>query len=194
MRRSLTSVGTFLTPNLVALSLFACGASAPPPATAVEAAPAAELRERGPNALCAARGPLPDLTCTPGAVMNIDLDAICNTSTSGRRHVAPGDHKKAFTEYGYSYPQARGAFEVDHLIPLELGGDNVLENLWAEPAEPRPGVHEKDKVENYLHRQVCAHAMTLADAQHQIVTDWLAVWRQISSTDGPDVDADGDGP
>jgi 5-methylcytosine-specific restriction endonuclease McrA len=32
------------------------------------------------------------------------------------------------------YPQQHGAFEVDHLIPLELGGDNVIANLWPEAA------------------------------------------------------------
>ena len=65
------------------------------------------------------------------------------------------------------------------MIPLELGGDNVIANLWPEAAEPRPGFHQKDKVENYLHRQVCAGAMSLTDAQRGIATDWIAVWKQI---------------
>ncbi len=42
-----------------------------------------------------------------------------------------------------------------------------------------PGAHEKDKVENYLHRQVCGGQMTLAAAQKQIASDWLSVWDQI---------------
>jgi hypothetical protein len=33
------------------------------------------------------------------------------------------------------FRQPRGAYEVDHLIPLELGGDNVIANLWPEAAE-----------------------------------------------------------
>jgi hypothetical protein len=125
--------------------------------------------------------------------MTTDFETICNTSTHGRRLVTATVHRQAFTEYGYSYPQAPGAFEVDHLIPLELGGDNVIENLWAEPAEPRPGFHEKDKVENYLHKQVCSHSMSLADAQHQIATDWMAVWNRISSMELTDTtDDDGE--
>ena len=55
----------------------------------------------------------------------------------------------------------------------------MIANLWPEAAEPRPGFHQKDKVENYLHRQVCAGAMSLTDAQRQIATDWIAVWKQI---------------
>ena len=70
-------------------------------------------------------------------------------------------------------------FEVDHLIPLELGGDNSIANLWPEAAEPTPGFHEKDRVENYLHRRVCEGAMSLADAQRQVATDWVRVWRQM---------------
>jgi hypothetical protein len=130
---------------------------------------------------CKALGPLPDPACTPGAVMTKDLDVICHHGTHERRHVEASVHKLAFTEYSYTFPKARGAFEVDHLIPLELGGDNVIENLWAEPASPRPGFHEKDKVENYLHAQVCSGAMTLDDAQKVIATDWLRVWKTMNA-------------
>ena len=138
---------------------------------------------------CVARGALPDPVCTPGATMIIeagvlDTNTICNTPTGPRRFVPFEVHQLAFTEYGYTYPEPRGEFEVDHLIPLELGGDNVIANLWAEPAEPRPGFHEKDKVENYLHKQVCSGAMTLADAQKQIATDWLSVWVQMEKGHG----------
>jgi hypothetical protein len=125
--------------------------------------------------------------------MTTDIDTICNTTTGGRRNVSSAVHKQAFTEYGYTYPQAHGAFEVDHLIPLELGGDNVIANIWAEPAEPRPGFHEKDKVENYLHRQVCSKAMTLAEAQREIMTDWLAVWKKMGGETDARAVADDDG-
>jgi hypothetical protein len=69
-------------------------------------------------------------------------------------------------------------YVLDHLIPLELGGDNTIENLWAEAASPKSGFHEKDLVENYLHIQVCSGAMTLDEAQKIIATDWLSVWRK----------------
>lgn len=179
---------------LVAALSLSCAATRSTPAQGpTGTAPVAELSARASGTRCAARGPLPDAQCTPGAVMTTDFETICNTSTHGRRLVTATVHRQAFTEYGYSYPQAPGAFEVDHLIPLELGGDNVIENLWAEPAEPRPGFHEKDKVENYLHKQVCSHSMSLADAQHQIATDWMAVWNRISSMELTDTtDDDGE--
>jgi hypothetical protein len=119
--------------------------------------------------------------------MTTAMDIICKHSTKERRRVSSEVHRQTFTEYGISYPQPRGAYEVDHLVPLELGGDNMIENLWPESAQPVPGFHEKDKVENYLHRQVCSGAMTLANAQRQIATDWTTVWRRIEGQAGTPV-------
>lgn len=39
----------------------------------------------------------------------------------------------------------------------------------------------QDKVENYLHDQVCSGAMTLRAAQEAIVRDWYAIYLQITS-------------
>jgi hypothetical protein len=72
-----------------------------------------------------------------------------------------------------------GEYEVDHLVSLELGGSNDLSNLWPEAAEPKPGFHEKDKVENYLHDQVCSGALSLEEAQTTIATNWLSVLPQL---------------
>src|SRR6266513_1573367 len=38
---------------------------------------------------------------------------------------------------------------------------------------------EKDRVENYLHDQVCSGAMSLKDAQTQIATNWLTVYHRM---------------
>jgi hypothetical protein len=77
-----------------------------------------------------------------------------------------------YAEYGIvSY--TTGKYEVDHLISLELGGSNDISNLWPEAASPQPGFHEKDKVENYLHDQVCSGVISLAQAQQRLPpTGW----------------------
>jgi hypothetical protein len=68
-------------------------------------------------------------------------------------------------------------YELDHLIPLELGGcPNCEANLWPEPWNVFPGASEKDEVESYLHNQVCSGVMPLAEAQQQIAADWYAVY------------------
>jgi hypothetical protein len=75
------------------------------------------------------------------------------------------------------------AYELDHLIPLELGGcPDCQENLWLEPYDPRPGARQKDRVENFLHREVCSGAMPLEDAQKAIASDWYKIYIRISGT------------
>ena len=123
------------------------------------------------------QGVLPDPACTPGAVMPLSVDEVCNTSTKGRRNVTSAMKKKVYAAYGVPRPQPSGAYEVDHFVPLELGGSNDLANLWPEPASPTPGFHQKDCVEDYLHAQVCTdHTMSLSEAQQAIATDWLNVF------------------
>jgi len=72
-------------------------------------------------------------------------------------------------------------YEVDHFIPLELGGSNDIKNLWLEPAEPKPGFHEKDIVENCLHYQVCFGNESLQKAQEEIRSDWYSVYQRIQN-------------
>ena len=69
-----------------------------------------------------------------------------------------------------------GDYEEDHLISLELGGNPTdPKNLWPEPYLPKPGARQKDQVEDFLHREVCAGRMTLRDAQLLISSDWTKV-------------------
>jgi hypothetical protein len=71
-------------------------------------------------------------------------------------------------------------YELDHLIPLELGGCPECEtNLWPQPRNVFPGASEKDEVEDYLHHQVCSSAVPLAEAQREIAADWYAVYKRI---------------
>jgi len=77
-------------------------------------------------------------------------------------------------------PGTASDYELDHIIPLELGGCPDCEgNLWMEPWS-HPGAHEKDRVEDYLHREVCQGRMSLGEAQRLITSDWYAVYRDLS--------------
>lgn len=117
---------------------------------------------------CHVRGLLPDPVCTPGAVETVDVAVVCGTSTRERRHVTEEQRRAVLAAYG----NPAGAFELDHLVPLELGGSNANANLWPEPG---PDFKAKDHVENVLHGRVCSGKMTLEDAQRAIARDWTAV-------------------
>ena len=129
---------------------------------------------------CAAQGGLPDPACTPGALLATGTkDAICQPGYAGSvRNVPTSEKNQDYAEYGIA-SHTPGQYEVDHLVSLELGGSNDISNLWPELASPKPGFHEKDQVENYLHSQVCSGAIALKDAQVEIATNWLAVYNQM---------------
>jgi hypothetical protein len=57
------------------------------------------------------------------------------------------------------------AFQEDHLISLELGGNPTdPRNLWP---EPYPRASAVDQIENDLNHRVCAGSLTLAQAQER---------------------------
>jgi len=140
------------------------------------------IGQRSQTSSCHVRGPFPDPACTPGAIFpDATLAEICVPGYTARvRNVSAKTKNLVYEEYGFSYPQPPGAFEADHLIPLELGGSNDIANLFPEAALPVPGFHEKDLVENYLHGEACAGRVPLDAAQKQIANDWLAVYQALT--------------
>ena len=70
-------------------------------------------------------------------------------------------------------------YEEDHLISLEIGGNPTSpNNLWPEPWNDAYGAHAKDRLENALKREVCSGKTTLAEAQHEIATNWIASYQK----------------
>lgn len=129
---------------------------------------------------CAAHNGLPDSACTPGALLDTATkDKICQSGyASSVRNVPTSEKDQVYAEYGIA-SHSPGEYEVDHLVSLELGGSNEIANLWPEAANPTPGFHQKDQVENYLHDQVCSGAISLQDAQIKVATDWLSVYNSM---------------
>ncbi len=131
---------------------------------------------------CQAHNALPDSACTPGAIIATATTAAICASGYARsvRNVPTSVKDQAYASYGITH-HTTGEFEVDHLVSLELGGSNDISNLWPEAASPTPGFHQKDKVENYLHDQVCSGAISLQKAQVEIATNWLGVYNQMGA-------------
>lgn len=115
----------------------------------------------------------PNPTLTPGAILTTDASKLCTPGYSSTvRNVTTSTKKQVYAEYGLSYPQPSGSYEVDHFISLELGGSNDITNLWPEPASPTPGFHQKDQFENFEHTQICKGIITVQEAQRRMMTDW----------------------
>lgn len=122
-------------------------------------------------------GPLPDARCTPGAYFkNADRAHICRSGYSASvRNVSQALKERVFAEYGITVHSGR-TYEVDHLVPLELGGSNSIANLFPEAASPTPGFHQKDRLENRAHARVCAGARGLRATQRSIADDWTVLY------------------
>ena len=121
----------------------------------------------------------PNPSLTPGAVLTTDATTICTPGyASSVRNVSIATKKQIYAEYGASYPQSAGAYEVDHFIPLEIGGSNDIKNLWLEAATPTPGFHQNDQFENFEHDQVCNGTISAAEAQSRMASDWYFYWQE----------------
>lgn len=130
---------------------------------------------------------LPDPSCTPGAVDSSvtqrNLGQTVCSSSGYTSHIRPPESLTEPFKYAsmsaYGADAPAGSYEIDHLVPLEIGGSSDTRNLWPEPDDhPSPGVaNSKDIVEGELHRLVCnaVHRrpyLPLSVAQTLIASDW----------------------
>ena len=120
---------------------------------------------------------MPDARLTPGAVFDVTAAQVCVPGYSKSvRDVTTATKDQVYKTYGIT-SHAEGQYEIDHLVPLEIGGSNDIRNLWPEPAEPRPGFHEKDKLEDALHALICNGKLEIGEAQQEVMRDWYLSYR-----------------
>lgn len=108
----------------------------------------------------------------PG-VLNADVtqatigSTIClhGWTATVRPPVAYTNDLKAKQMRAYGLAGGPSAYQEDHLISLELGGDPAdPRNLWP---EPYPRAAEVDRIENELNAEVCGGRLSLAEAQRE---------------------------
>lgn len=130
--------------------------------------------------------PVPDPGCTPGGINpSITLTTLQDHAwrTGCVRNCQTSEVQKHVVYEWYSIPRPHRnsgenqVCELDHLVPLELGGADGLGNIWPEcgPADTvlrKRYFKIKDHVENYLADEVRAGRMPLREAQRGIAEDW----------------------
>jgi len=131
---------------------------------------------------------LPDPDLTPGVARALSVDVICKTKWGkDARHVTAAMKKQVFQNYGLTGNNDPSCIadksgrhcEVDHLISRELGGAGDAKNLRLQPYGSSPwNAALKDRVENRLHKEVCAKTISLARARREIKTDWHIPYRR----------------
>ena len=108
---------------------------------------------------------LPDLRLTPGKVAAGSRD---------RTGVSEAMMEKVFARY--KIPRIRQVqFKIDHLIPLELGGADSIENLWPQNLSVRPyNPDRKKQLTRCLLVLISEGKITLAQAQKEMREDWVS--------------------
>jgi hypothetical protein len=110
-------------------------------------------------------GTLPDPKLTPGKVARKDKD---------RNGVTEEMERKVFDRYRIPW-RRRLEFKVDHLIPLELGGADTIDNLWPQSLYTKPyNAQRKELLTRRLLARIASGQMTLTQAQDEIRADWIS--------------------
>jgi hypothetical protein len=73
----------------------------------------------------------------------------------------------------HGFTDSLSNYELDHLIPLERGGNPTdVKNLWPQAHYGLAKSFEKDKFEDYLHKHVlCSGSISLHETQIEISTN-----------------------
>ena len=130
--------------------------------------------------------PVPDAGCTPGGIdasvtAEVLRDPAWRTACVRNCKVSEAEKHVTYKWYGTRKPRANSGenqvCELDHLVPLELGGADGLGNIWPECGPDATTLDNryfkiKDRVENYLAEEVKAGRMPLDAAQRGIASDW----------------------
>lgn len=169
------------------LAIFICGILAFSLAASIPTASASHVSQlTSVPSNCKSSGGLPDPKCTPGSVNpSVTQDNIKNTicksgyAKSVRPPLSYTEPLKKQLMKSYGLRDSLSKYELDHLIPLEIGGNPTdVKNLWPEVHGGDSNSFEKDKFENYLHKQVCSGSISLQEAQKEISTNWFHYWNQ----------------
>ena len=118
------------------------------------------------------------------AIRTTNVDDICTTLTGTIRNVSVQTKHRVYIRDGVPGGNHTGicsgveGCEVDHRISLELGGSNDITNLMIQPYYGSCNAHQKDHLENRLHKLVCSKLITPQTAQSEIYNNWRAAYTE----------------
>ena len=126
----------------------------------------------------------PDPSLTPGAIRTTDAAAICSVGTAQFRHWDRARADRVFEGYHIARKD-RIQYTLDHLVPLEIGGADTIENIWPEPRRSLAGAWDdtrKDQLERRLAILVCDGSIPVTEAQKAISEDWTEAYGRFFPT------------
>ena len=121
---------------------------------------------------------LPDPILTPGHVSDLPMEVVMNPGYAAANRRVPGWIRvKVFSRYGIGRKEW-SFYDIDHLVPLSLGGTNELNNLWPHAWTSLFNPRKKAKLEGRLRLMVKRKRLQLKEAQQLLMTDWIAAYQR----------------
>lgn len=116
-------------------------------------------------------------SCTPGAFTRLSHQQVC--ASKNRPSLTASTRRTVLSNYGVpNWTGANG--EIDHRIPVFLGGLTVARNLWPESGSiPNP----KDALEFRVFRRVCFGdpvKMRVKTARRIFLSNWILAYAPIA--------------
>jgi hypothetical protein len=125
---------------------------------------------------------LPNPKLTPGSVRTTDAKEICSHGTRELR-LYNNDKERAreryvhvLRSYGVNAISAKtNKSQLDHLVPLGIGGADDESNLWPQPYDE---AILKDKLEWRMRDLVCKENVPSEKLQQEIRTNWWDAYKK----------------
>lgn len=116
----------------------------------------------------------PDNRCTPGSYDRLTRAQVC--TPRDRPSLRAADRRLVLGEYGVPGWTGQDG-ELDHRVPVFLGGRTVEDNIWPERGSLP---NRKDRLEFRTYRRVCfrdPYPLRVRTARRIFLRDWRVVYR-----------------
>jgi hypothetical protein len=119
---------------------------------------------------------MPNPKLTPGAVATTDTTKVCVLPDHlPSTVIPPATEQEVFTEYRIRNPVVQAKYDIDYLVPIQLGGATTTQNMWP-AAFKGTGFFEKVQLDHVLRDRVCHRELSLRTAQRDLEHNWYVAW------------------
>ena len=120
---------------------------------------------------------LPNNMYTPGKADKVDVKQLCaETFETSVKPMADWQKNTTLERYGVRPESFSG--DLEHLVPVSLGGTNDPENLYPFHAQGEYTLEAKQRLAAKIHELVCDGKMSLKQAQDIFKKDWTKGYKQ----------------
>jgi len=172
---------TLFLASALALALTGCATDREPPAPKpAPTPPVAAQPDRRPVQPIPTYAVLPDPQLTPGAVLAVTKEQVCAPGYAAvvaklKKEVARSK-AEVYQRYGIK-SHGWGEYQINALVPLELGGSAEITNLFPLAYGGQPwNAMLKDRLDDLLVKQVCSGEVKLDVAQAEEGNDWTKAY------------------